>query len=203
MAISYQPLSVGITGGIGSGKSRVGMVLESLGFPVYYADARAKALMVENETIVSGVKAEFGEEAYFPDGALNRAYLGQQVFNDPAKLKKLNAIVHPETGRDWINWVQKKRTKEGHQLAFKEAAILYESGAYKTVDHVWTVYAPKSVRLQRAMQRDGAEEQAILSRMDKQLSEQEKLHRADFAIINDGTQHILPQIMAGLERLRV
>ena len=202
MATTYPPLSIGITGGIGSGKSRVGKVLESLGFPVYYADVRAKALMVENQRIINGVKSTFGEEAYFSNGDLNRAYLGQQVFSDPEKLKVLNGIVHPETGKDWIDWVQEKRNRQGHQLTFKEAAILYESGAHLSVDKVWTVYAPKAIRLERSMKRDNAQRQAILSRMDKQMSEIDKLQRADFTIFNDGEHHLLPQIRAGLFVIR-
>lgn len=198
---TYQALRIGLTGGIGSGKSRVGKVLEALGHPVYYADARAKALMVENERIVAGVKEAFGADAYFPNGSLNRAYLGEKVFGDPAQLQKLNGIVHPETGRDWVAWDQQRRI-EGHRLTFKEAAILYESGAYHGVDQVWTIYAPKRLRLQRAMRRDDTTESAILQRMGKQISEQKKLHRAAFAIFSDEVHHLLPQVRAALASVR-
>jgi len=192
---------VGITGGIGSGKSRVGMALEGIGYPVYYADARAKALMTESEAIREGVIELFGKEAYLPDGQLNRILIGGIVFKDKEKLNQLNAVVHPETGRDFKAWATQQE-KEGHQLVFKEAAILFESGAYKHVDLILAVYAPKQIRLHRAMQRDGADEDAILQRMNRQWPEQEKMSRADFVLYNDGVHIILPQLLEIISHMK-
>jgi dephospho-CoA kinase len=190
---------IGLTGGIGSGKSRVASILSSLHYPVYHADARAKALMTDSPTLVAQVKALFGEEAYQADGTLNRALIGQLVFNDEAQLQRLNAIVHPATGRDFTRWAA-EQAAAGHQLAFEEAAILFESGAHQRVDLVWAIYAPKTTRLARAMQRDQAAEAAILSRMDRQWPETAKIARADFVLFNDGQHHLIPQVRAALAR---
>ncbi len=198
----YQALRIGLTGGIGSGKSRVAMILASLGFPIYYADQRAKALMTENESVRTGVMNLFGEKAYTKDGQLNRKLIGQIVFNDPEKLQALNRVVHPATGKDWTDWDQRQR-EAGHELTFKEAAIIYESGADRGVDQVWAIYAPKSIRLERAMHRDQSDEAAILSRMDKQWAEWKKIDRADFTLYNEGEHLLLPQVIAGLKRYQI
>ncbi|MEM9986581.1 MAG: dephospho-CoA kinase [Bacteroidota bacterium] len=198
----YQALRVGLTGGIGSGKSRVAIILASLGFPIYFADQRAKALMTENEEVRAGVKKLFGKEAYLENGQLNRQFIGQIVFNDPEQLQALNRVVHPATGKDWTDWDQQQR-EAGHALTFKEAAILYESDAHKGVDRVWAIYAPKSIRLQRAMQRDQSEEAAILSRMDKQWAEWKKIDRADFTLYNEGEHLLVPQVLAALKNYQV
>lgn len=188
---------IGLTGGIGSGKSRVAKVLEGLGYPVYYADQRAKALMTESDTLVAQVKDLFGPEAYHADGSLNRALIGQIVFHEEAQLQRLNALVHPETARDFLRWAD-AQAAAGHALAFEEAAILFESGAYERVDLVWTVYAPKTTRLTRAMLRDQATEAAILSRMNRQWPERDKVARADFVLFSDSYHHLLPQVRTAL-----
>jgi len=188
---------IGLTGGIGSGKSRVARILESLHYPVYYADVRAKALMTESAPLMAQVKELLGESAYHPDGSLNRAFIGDRVFNDASLLQRLNALVHPETGRDFLRWAD-EQAQAGHRLVFEEAAILFESGAYQRVDLVWAVYAPKTVRLARAMQRDDADEGAILGRMSRQWPEWKKLLRADRILISDGRHHLVPQVRAAL-----
>ncbi len=188
------PLKIGITGGIGSGKSRVCSVFAALGYAIYDADTRARALMHENQLIIDGVKALFGEEAYLPDGALNRAEIGKIVFDDPEKLARLNALVHPQTRRDFQVWFQSGQG--GYQKGFvlKEAAILYESGAWKEVDGVIAVYAPKSVRIDRVAQRDGMTAAEVQKRMDRQWPDLEKLRRADFVIYNDGRHGLAAQV---------
>lgn len=185
---------IGVTGGIGSGKSFICKIFEDLGYRVYYADQRAKVLMTENEHIVSGVTSLFGEEAYLGDGSLNRAFIGGIVFKDPEKLEALNRIVHPETGKDYLDWLANTPKIYDKKFVLKEAAILFESGAYKTSDVVLSIYAPKSLRLERVLQRDRSQRQAVLDRMDKQWSEWEKYKRSDFVIINDGKHMLLPQI---------
>jgi dephospho-CoA kinase len=188
---------IGLTGGIGSGKSRVARILESLHYPVYYADVRAKALMTESPRLVAQVKALLGEEAYADDGTLDRAYVGGRVFGDEALLQGLNDLVHPETGRDFLRWAE-EQAAAGYRLAFEEAAILFESGAHERVDLVWAVYAPKNRRLQRAMQRDEATEEAILARMSRQWPEWRKLARADYLLFSDHRHHMIPQVRAAL-----
>lgn len=192
-------MGIGITGGIGSGKSFVCRLFEERGYSVYYADQRAKALMVKDETLVAGVKSLFGNEAYLADGSLNRVHVGQIAFSDPEKLQSLNALVHPATGRDYLNWIATIPADYQHPFVLKEAAILYESGAYKTSDGVISVYAPKSIRLARVSKRDSATEEGVLQRMDKQWSELEKLKRADFYILNDGKHELAPQIEAAID----
>ncbi|MEL6729615.1 MAG: dephospho-CoA kinase [Bacteroidota bacterium] len=191
--------NVGITGGIGSGKSLVGHIFTSLGYRLYEADARAKSLMIENQRIIDGVKNLFGEASYGKDGSLNRAFIGKIVFSDQEKLQQLNAIVHPETGRDYLEWVAATPDDYDKPFVLKEAAILYESGAYKSTDAVLSVYAPQSVRIQRVIDRDQTHAAAVKARMDKQWSEWEKYRRADFTIINDGNHLLLPQVKAAIQ----
>ncbi|MEL6133908.1 MAG: dephospho-CoA kinase, partial [Bacteroidota bacterium] len=191
--------NVGITGGIGSGKSLVGRIFVSLGYRLYEADSRAKILMIENPRIVEGVKGLFGAEAYLDDGTLNRAYIGKIVFNDQHKLQQLNAIVHPETGRDYLEWVAATPKDYDKSFVLKEAAILYESGAHKSTDAVLSIYAPQSLRIQRVADRDQTDTSAVKARMDKQWAEWEKYRRADFTIINDGIHLLLPQVKAAIQ----
>ncbi|MEL6696795.1 MAG: dephospho-CoA kinase [Bacteroidota bacterium] len=191
--------NVGITGGIGSGKSLVGHIFTSLGYRLYEADARAKSLMIENQRIIDGVKNLFGEASYGEDGSLNRAFIGKIVFSDQEKLQQLNAIVHPETGRDYLEWVAATPDDYDKPFVLKEAAILYESGAYRSTDAVLSVYAPQSVRIQRVIDRDQTHAAAVKARMDKQWSEWEKYRRADFTIINDGNHLLLPQVKAAIQ----
>jgi len=191
--------NVGITGGIGSGKSLVGQIFTSLGYRLYEADARAKSLMIENQRIIDGVKNLFGEASYGKDGSLNRAFIGKIVFSDQEKLQQLNAIVHPETGRDYLEWVAATPDDYDKPFVLKEAAILYESGAYKSTDAVLSVYAPQLLRIQRVMDRDQTPAAASTARMDKQWSEWEKYRRADFTIINDGNHLLLPQVKAAIQ----
>ena len=194
---------IGLTGGIGSGKSTVARIFESMGYAIYYADARAKALMTEDSELISGVKALLGQESYSPEGQLNRAFVGKEVFGDDDKLQALNALVHPAVARDYHRWIS-ALAEQGYDKSFalKEAAILYESGSYKDSDAVIAVYAPKTVRLERVMARDGVDEAAVLARMEKQWPESKKLERADIVIYNDGEHMLIPQVMAVVEQLK-
>lgn len=185
---------LGITGGIGSGKSLVASILSKTGVPVYYADDRAKKLMNTNEELINSIKKLLGEEAYTQDGMLNRAYVGSQVFGDSEKLAGLNAIVHPATGKDFYDWVEGLRA-DGHKLVAKEAAILFESGAYLACDKVVTVYAPAALRIERVMKRDHSTREEIQARMSKQWPEWKKIRRSDCMIINDGSHTLIPQVL--------
>lgn len=186
-------LKVGITGGIGSGKTTVCRLFELLGAPVYYADERARYLMHHDVAVRSAIVDAFGAEAYTPSGELDRAYLAQLAFADPQQLQALNAIVHPAVAEDEARW---QVAQEGVPYTLKEAAILFESGSYKNVDRVIVVYAPRELRLARAMQRDGASAEAIEARMAKQMPEEEKLQHADYIVHNDGQQMLIPQVWA-------
>ena len=186
-------LKVGITGGIGSGKSTVCRIFETLGIPVYYADDRAKKLMTEDEQVTTAVKTLFGPEAYLPTGALNRELIGKIVFSDSAKLRQLNSIVHPAVHRDGIEWHEKQA---GVPYTLKEAALIFESGSYAFLDRIITVFAPESLRLERVMARDQASAASIKARMDKQMPEEQKVSRSDFVIYNNESQLLIPQVLA-------
>ncbi len=182
---------IGITGGIGSGKTTVCKIFETLGIPIYYADDRAKALMVQSESIRSQIKEVFGEAAYLENGMLHRAHIAGIAFSNPDKLSQLNAIVHPAVAQDAADWQATQTTP----YTLKEAALLFESGSYRALDAIITVYAPKALRLKRVMQRDGADEAAVLNRMNKQMPDMDKLNLADFVITNTGEEPLIPQVL--------
>jgi dephospho-CoA kinase len=189
-------LRIGITGGIGSGKSVVARVFAALGVPVYDSDSRAKHVMAHDLVLRAQLQEAFGAEAYDAAGQLNRPYLARVAFNDAAQLARLNALVHPRVGEDFATW-SAAQAAAGQPYILKEAALLYESGAYKGLDAIITVFAPAEVRAARVLQRDShrsaADVQAI---MDKQLSEEEKLTRAEHVVYNDDSQLVLPQVLA-------
>lgn len=189
-------LRIGITGGIGSGKSVVARVFAALGVPVYDSDARAKHVMAHDLVLRAQLQAAFGADAYDAAGQLNRPYLAQVAFSDAAQLARLNALVHPRVGDDFAGW-SAAQAAVGHSYVLKEAALLYESGAYRGLTSIITVFAPAEVRAARVLRRDShrsaSDVQAIMS---KQLSEEEKLARADYVVYNDDSQLVLPQVLA-------
>lgn len=187
---SFMTLKVGITGGIGSGKTTVAKVFEVLGIPVYYADDAAKKMMNEDAGLKEKLMLAFGKETYI-NGALNRTYLSGLVFNNPEKLSLLNSIVHPATIADADRWMQQQNTR----YAIKEAALLFESGANKHVDKVIGVYAPATLRLQRVMLRDNISEEAVKARMDTQMDEDKKMDLCDYGIINDEQELVITQVL--------
>ena len=193
---NYSPLGVrgmlkiGITGGIGSGKSTVAKLFEVLGIPVYYADDAAKQLMNENEVLKQQVQKEFGNEAY-TNGKLNRKYIADIVFTNPEKLELLNSIVHPATLKDAEEWMNKQTTP----YTIKEAALIFESGAQEQLDYVIGVYAPTPLRIQRTMQRDNISREEVIARMNKQIDETIKMRLCDFVITNDEQELLIPQVL--------
>lgn len=189
-------IRLGLTGGIGSGKTTVAKIFESFGVPVYYADDEAKRLMNESE-IQTAIIAEFGDETYI-NGRLNRAHLAGLVFGNEVRLQALNAIVHPVVGKDYETWCAGQKS----DIILKEAAILIESGAVKTVDKVVVVSAAEQTRIKRVMLRDGVSEEQVKSRMKHQLTEEERLSYADFVVYNDGEQLLNPQVQEILNDLR-
>ena len=183
-------LKVGLTGGIGSGKSTVAKIFEVLGIPVYYADDAAKQLMNEDEELRAAIIKHFGKESYTYN-QLNRTYIASQVFSDEEKLKLLNSLTHPAT----ISHSQKWMKRQTGPYAVKEAALIFESHSDDHLDYVIGVYAPASVRIRRTMERDRITENEVLKRMARQMDEEEKMQRCDFVIINDEEQLIIPQVL--------
>lgn len=171
-------LKIGLTGGIGSGKTTVARIFESLGVPVYYADDRARRLQNE-DPIRSQISKLFGEQVY-SENKLQRQVLAQIVFNDASKLAALNAIVHPAVQLDFSRWLSEQTSR----YILKEAAIIFEIGSHKQYDKVILVTAPEKTRIERVTQRDRVDTEAVLARMSKQMSDQEKIPLADYLIHN-------------------
>jgi len=186
-------IKVGITGGIGSGKSTVCRVFETFGIPVFYADAVAKSIMVTDHILVTGLKETFGQESYDESGKLNNKHIAAIVFNDKDQLARLNALVHPAVFRAFDVWIETIPPKTPYIL--KEAALLFESGSYKLCDKSVLVTAPASVKIKRVMDRDGVSAGQVEARMDKQMSDGEKSKMADFLIGNDGSQSVIHQVL--------
>jgi dephospho-CoA kinase len=187
------PLQIGITGGIGTGKSLVCRIFALLGAPVYDADSRAKWLLSNDDSLKASVAKAFGAESYLPDGTLNRAYLAARVFNQGNQVEKLNSLVHPRMGEDYRRWLSQYNAKP---YVLKEAALLFESGSYKTLDKIIVVTTPLDLRLQRIKQRDPQRsEKEILAIIAKQLDEQEKIMRADWLIHNDEKHPVINQVL--------
>lgn len=184
-------LKIGITGGIGSGKSIVSNIFKVLGIAVFDADFAAKQIMNENKIVQQHLIDAFGESVFL-NNELNKKYLANIVFNDAYQLEKLNAIVHPATIEAGNQWVKQQKSI----YILKEAALLFESGSAADLDYIIGVYAPKIVRIKRVMQRDNVNEQAVINRMNKQIDESLKMKLCDFVIINDEQQLLIPQVLA-------
>ena len=182
-------LIVGLTGGIGSGKSLVAEIFSKLGIPVYSADDRAKEVM-HNPEVSSKVVEAFGENSYI-EGKLNRSYLAEQVFGNKEKLEKLNSIVHPAVRLDHREW----QRNQNAPYTIREAAILFESGAYRDCDKIIAINAPEEIRIERVMKRDGATEDQVRLRMKNQWTDLERAAKSDFIIENDGEKMLMPQII--------
>lgn len=184
------PLKIGLTGGIGSGKTTVAKIFELLGVPVYYADDASKRLYKTDQVLIQSMKEHFGNDIYTGD-ELNRSKLASLVFNDAKKLELLNSIVHPPTIKDAEDWMKAQKTT----YLIKEAALLFESGSVAGLDYVIGVFAPQHLRLKRVMERDSAGRDAILSRMQKQISEEIKMRLCDFVVVNNEQELLIPQVM--------
>ena len=189
-------LRVGLTGGIGSGKSTAAQIFEVLGIPVYYADTAAKRLMNEDEELRAGIRKIFGKEAYINE-TLDRKYISSIVFSSPPKLELLNALVHPVTKKDAETWMQQQTTP----YAIHEAALIFEANVAERLDYVIGVSSPIELRVSRAMERDKVSREEVLKRMDQQLDEDVKMSKSDFVLINDEQQLLIPQMLVLHEKL--
>nr|WP_068892905.1 dephospho-CoA kinase [Pedobacter panaciterrae] len=186
-------LKVGITGGIGSGKTTICRIFETLGIPVFYADTVAKEIMISDAILIQGVKDAFGEESYLPGGILNNKHIADIVFNNKEELAKLNALVHPAVFRGFDNWVL--QLPEEIPYILKEAALLFESSSYKMCDKNILVTAPLELKLNRVMKRDGVTADQVKARMDKQFTDEKKKQMADYLINNNETDSLINQVM--------
>ena len=182
---------VGVTGGIGSGKTMVCSVFEHLGIPVYSSDNRARVLMEQSPEVRKPIIDLLGKKAYHA-GKLNKQLLTRRLFDDPDLREKINRIVHPVVFEDFLAWSEKYR---GKHYVIQEAAIIFESGADHFLDQVINVYAPVRIRIDRLVKRDRSNAREIRKKMKSQMSEKERRQRADYTLVNDGKRMILPQIL--------
>lgn len=183
-------LRIGITGGIGSGKSTVARIFNVLGIPVYDADSAAKRLMAEDEILKSNIINAFGKDSFI-DGKLNRKFLSEVVFNDENKINLLNSFVHPATIRDADEWMKKQNAP----YLIKEAALIFESGSNKYLDLVIGVKSPLSLRIERTRKRNNIAEEQVKARMKFQMDEEEKMSLCDYIIVNDEKEMLIPQVL--------
>mgnify|MGYP001191320457 CR=1 FL=1 len=183
-------LKVGVTGGIGAGKSVVCRVFQTLGIPVFNADETAKQLMETDAALVASISSLFGYSIYI-DGRLDRKKLAAIVFQQPALLQQLNALVHPATIAYGNTWMRQQSTP----YVIKEAAIFFESGSYKEMDVMIGVSAPENIRIERALQREGMTREKVLQRIASQMDDAEKMKRCDYVITNNGSTALIPQVL--------
>lgn len=183
-------LRIGLTGGIGSGKSTVAHIFNVLGIPVYNSDNAAKRLMADNEELKNRIIKSFGEKSYL-NGSLNRKYLSAEVFNDRKKIELLNSIVHPATIKDADEWTKKQIAP----YTVKEAALIFESGSNQFLDYVIGVKSPLGLSIDRSMKRDNISREEVEARMKLQMNEEEKMKKCDFIIVNDEKQMLIPQVL--------
>lgn len=185
-------LKIGLTGGIGSGKSTVARIFELLQIPVYRSDQEARRLMQEDSDLIKSIRRLFGEKAYDASGQLNRSYLASKVFSDPEALEQLNALVHPVTIADSESWAERQQTA----YVIKEAALMFESYAFHYLDAVVGVSAPLALRIHRCIKRDHSSRESILKRMEAQMDEDIKLRLCDFVIVNNDQELLIPQVLS-------
>lgn len=188
-------ITIGITGGIGSGKSSICKALENLGYPVFYSDNVGKDLLKSDDRLKSEIRKEFGEKV-FDGNEIIRAKLGAIVFNDKEKLEKLNQLIHPKVGQAFQNF----RNQSKHHIIFKETAILFESGD-TSCDFVWSVITNKEERILRVIKRDKVEETAVIARMNNQYTDEQRIKLSDEIIDNNSGRLVIPQILDLLSKI--
>lgn len=191
-------IKIGITGGIGSGKSVVASLLKISGIPVYIADIESKHLTATSLVIRKKLISLFGEELYTTEG-LDKKQLASHIFGNPEYLKQVNEIIHPEVNRHFRMWVKQQKTP----ICAIESAILFESGFNQIVDTTLMVYAPKEIRIERALKRDTTSREEVICRIESQLSDEIKKEKSDYVIFNDGIRALLPQIVTFLANLKM
>jgi len=186
-------LVIGLTGGIGSGKSTVAKMFHDLGVPIYYADIEAKALMLRSKIIKRKLISRFGEEVY-ENGKLNKPFLAKLIFTNEAHLKYVNSVVHPKVNQHFKRWIKKQNTTNVFHYVIQENAILFENGSAKYFDKIITVTAPQKIRLERVISRDNATKKQVLDRMNNQWTDSEKIKKSDYIIENLALKTTLTQV---------
>lgn len=187
-----KPLQIGITGGIGSGKSTVCRIFSTLGIAIYDADSRAKSLMTTDGILIEQIKKEFGVLSFRSDGNMDREYLARTVFQDKEKLERLNKLIHPRVAQDYERWVSEQK----NDYLLKEAALLFEAKSYQALDKVILVHAPTEIRIKRVLERDPQRtRQQVEDIMRNQMQDEEKLKLADFSIVNDESRLVIPRVL--------
>ncbi len=186
-------LKIGITGGIGAGKSTVSQLFKMLGVPVYNSDESAKWLMNHDLDLKNKIKTLLGNNAYNDDEEVNREFIALKIFNDKALLAHLNAIVHPAVKKDYLDW---SISISNNKYSLKESALLFETSMYKELDKNILVVAPLHLRISRVMKRDGISQELVEERIKNQLSEEEKIPLADYIIYNDESASLIEQVLA-------
>ena len=195
-----KPKLIGITGGIGAGKSTVSTICKHLGFKVYNSDQRAKEIVLEDSTIKKKLISFFGNNVY-KNGVLNRKFLSDKIFNDKSSLKQINSIIHPAVKKDFNCWVT---NNSNEKILFKESALLFESGAYKELDKIILIVSDKNLRVSRVLNRDQKRsKKEIESIIDKQINEAEAIKFADIVIDNNHKKMLLPSVIREIEKLMV
>jgi dephospho-CoA kinase len=184
-------IKVGLTGGLGSGKTTVAKIFETLGIPVFYADDEAKKLTDTDSDVKAQLQAQFGTTLYF-NNKLNRQKLAEIIFGNAEALQIVNGIIHPAVARAFMFWAEQQQAP----YVLQEAAILFETGGYKRFDKTILITAPESLRIERAMARSAWSHQETVQRMNNQWPDEQKIPMADFVILNDGNKKLLPQILA-------
>ena len=193
------PIRISITGGIGSGKTYVSHILETIHhIPIYHADEKAKELMNNSQELISAIKSLAGPEAYRPDGSLNREVMADYVFASPEHIEKINHTVHPAVKRDYLKWIERQHTP----LVGLESAILFEAQFEDVSDIIITIAAPLETRIERAMARDKSDKEKIIARIKAQMTQEEKINRSDYTILNDGSTALEPQIEKILKHIK-
>ena len=180
---------IGITGGIGAGKSIICSIIHATGYPVFYSDKAAKEILNSNGDVKTKIREIFGVEAY-KNEELNRPFIAQKIFTDQNLLTAINNVVHPAVRQSFSNWAEKQTTT----LVFNEAAILFETGAYKLYDATVLATAPEAIRIERVMKRDHISAEAVHKRINKQWPDAEKENLADHVLINDNSTLLIPQV---------
>jgi dephospho-CoA kinase len=190
---------IGITGGIGSGKSLICKIFATMDIPVYDADSRAKSLMNNDLDLKNSIQNLLGEQAYTPAGEYNRPWVASQVFNNPDLLKQLNSIVHPRVREDSKTWISQYSNAP---FLLYEAALMKAAGDGNMFDKVIVVNAPIDLRIKRVMKRDKRSEQEVRDIIARQISDEERLQIADFIIENDDKQSVLEQVLVLFEKFK-
>lgn len=189
---------LGITGGIGSGKSTISELLLILGIPVYIADLESKKLTNNSSVIRKELIKLYGKDIYNDDGLLNKIKLASIIFNDKKQLQKVNAIIHPEVKKNLCEWIV--NNKENNVVAY-ESAIMFESGFHKLTNKILTVYSPLEIRINRIIKRDNSSREKALERIKSQMDDEERIKLSDFVIVNDDTKSLIDQVLETLARL--